>query len=448
MKTTLLHQGPFTLRNIRFEVLRGVSIDSRTIPEDHIFCALKGEHTDGHRFVAAALKNGALAALVNREYAASAAPDEALIICDDTYTGLVEMARIYAKTFTMPVFSLTGSVGKTSTRRMLSHILSATLRIAENPKNFNNHIGLPISILQMRGDEDLAILEMGSSGIGEIRNLCHIIQPQYGLITAIAPAHISGFGSIENIQKAKFELFDAVRDDGILFINADDERVSAYPADTRRRISYGITHPADLRFSVCDIDAAGRYTLSVDGRTFRLQSSGKGAAINACAAYTVAKTLGMDIHMIIRGLISFRPESGRGAIESWNGITLIDDTYNASPLSVKNAISMLSSMQTRGRKIMVFADMLEMGAETRTSHEEIGSIISGSDIDELLCYGSDTRYTVAAAREGKHKNAWHFDNKEKLADHLLSVIKPGDTVLFKGSRGEKVEEIISMIKGK
>ncbi|MBW6458867.1 MAG: UDP-N-acetylmuramoyl-tripeptide--D-alanyl-D-alanine ligase, partial [FCB group bacterium] len=348
----------------------------------------------------------------------------------------------------IPVLAIPGSVGKTSTRRLLSHILSGNMRIAENPKNFNNHIGLPISILQMRGDEDLAVLEMGSSGIGEIRDLCHIIQPQYGLITAIAPAHISGFGSVENIRKAKFELFDAVRDDGILFINADDDRVASYPADARRRVTYGMTRPADIQFSVRDIDASGCYTLAAENRTFRLQSSGKGAAINACAAYTAARTLGTDINTIIRGITTYRSEPGRGAIESWNGITLIDDTYNASPLSVRNAVSLLNSMRTSGRKIMVFADMLEMGADARSSHEEIGTCIAGSDIAELLCYGTESRYTVTAAREGGLKKTLHFDNKEKLADHLLSVIQPGDTVLFKGSRGEKVEDIISLMKGK
>ena len=446
MKTDILHRGPFTLRNIDISSFNGVSIDSRHIPGGHIFCALKGEHSDGHLYVFAALKNGATAALVNREYALTASPDEPLIIVEDTYKGLRDMAALYAKTFTMPVIAITGSAGKTSTRRLLSHVLRPHMRVAETLKNYNNHIGLPLSILQMTGDEDIAILEMGTASIGEIRDLCGIIQPHYGLITTIANAHMGGFGSIENVQKAKYELFDAVNRSGILFINQNDPRIAAYPQDMHKRVLYALENTADITLKIQSVDAEGCYILSTDGTPIHLQSIGKGAAMNATAVYAIAQTLGLEKDSIISQIETFQATAGRGKIEHWHDITFIDDTYNANPLSVKNAIDALKVMESSGRKIMVFADMLEMGIEAQSSHEDIAYAVADSDISHLLCYGKDSIYTVNKARELAVPSAQHFQNKNEVAKSLLSIIKPGDIVLFKGSRGMAVEDIISLIK--
>ncbi len=446
MKTNLLHQGPFTLRNVLAERIDGVSIDSRNIPEGYLFCALKGEHADGHSYVSSAIRNGAVAALVSRGYAETAPADEPLIIVEDTYAGLRDMAALYAKTLPMPVFAITGSAGKTSTRRLLAHVLRSRMTVAETAKNYNNHIGVPMTVLQIRGDEDIALIEMGTSGPGEIRDLCSVIPPHYGMITAIAHAHIGGFGSIENVQKAKYELFDALAPDGTLFINADDPRVSAYPQDGRKRISYGLENPADFAFIVAGIDAQGRYKLSYKGDTLQLRSMGKGAALNAVAAYAAARTLGLGQEEIFERIASFMPQAGRGKLEHWGDITLIDDTYNANPLSVKNAIDALVDMDTPGKKIMVFGDMLEMGPEARSSHEMIGEAIADSDISYLFCYGKDSVHTANKAREEGILTVRHFHSKRDLAGVLMTVIRAEDIILFKGSRGMAMEEIISLIK--
>ncbi len=446
MKTDILHRGPFTLRNIDISSFNGVSIDSRHIPQGHIFCALKGEHSDGHLYVFTALKNGAKAALVSREYALTAPPEEPLIIVDETYKGLRDMAALYAGTFSMPVIAITGSAGKTSTRRLLSHVLRPYMRVAETLKNYNNHIGLPLSILQMTGDEDIAILEMGTSGPGEIRDLCEIVQPHYGLITIIANAHIGGFGSIKNVQKAKYELFNAVDREGTLFINQDDPRIAAYPQDARKRVLYALENTADITLKIQSVDSRGRYILSADGTSIHLQSIGKGSAMNATAVYAIARTLGLEKNDIIEQIETFQVTAGRGKIEHWHDITIIDDTYNANPLSVKNAIGALKAMRSSGRKIMVFADMLEMGVEAQSSHEDIACAVADSDISHLLCYGRDSIYTVDKARKLAVPSAQHFQNKNEVAESLLSIIKSGDIVLFKGSRGMAVEDIISLIK--
>ncbi|MCF7833111.1 MAG: UDP-N-acetylmuramoyl-tripeptide--D-alanyl-D-alanine ligase [Candidatus Marinimicrobia bacterium] len=446
MKTTLLHHGSFTLRNVNITEFKGVSIDSRNIPEDHIFCALKGDHTDGHRFVAKALENGAVAALVNKNYATNAAKDESLIIVGDTYQGLIDMASLYAKELTMPILAITGSAGKTSTRRLISHILRKKMIVAETPKNFNNHIGLPLSILQMNGHEDIAVLEMGTSAIGEIRDLCKIVAPDHGMITSIAHAHIGGFGSIDNVQKAKFELLDAVKSEGTLFINNDDPRIANYPKDSRTRITYGLENPADIRLNIDNIDKNGCYTLSIDNLKIHLKSSGKGAALNAVAAYVFTMTMGMNALDIISAIESYEPSAGRGKMEIWNGITLIDDTYNANPFSVKNALDALRVMKSERNKLMVFGDMLEMGVEARSSHEAVGEIAADIGLSHLFCYGKDSQFTVSTAKTKGLGFAEHFETKKELAESLFSVIKPGDIILFKGSRGVAIEEIISLIK--
>jgi len=446
MKIETLHHGPFTLRNIEAKAFSGVSIDSRNIPAGHIFCALKGEHTDGHRFVSQALKNGAVAALVDKEYARHTHNKEALIIAEDTYQGLVDMASLYAKEMNMPVLAITGSAGKTSTRRLISHILKTSKSVAETPRNFNNHIGLPITILGMTGKEDIAVIEMGTSAIGEIRDLCKIISPDYGMITSIAHAHIGGFGSVDNVQIAKYELFDAVKKDGVLFINQDDPRVAAYPKDNRKRITYGLEHEADIKLNIENIDDQGRFVLSIGDKKIHLKSNGKGAALNAVAAYAFALTLGMKTSEIITGIESYEPSAGRGKTETWKGITFIDDTYNANPFSVRNAIEALKAMRTESKKLMVFGDMLEMGVEARSSHENMGRLIADAGISHLFCYGEDSRYTVESAKAGGIVFSEHYETKKDLAEALHSVLKPGDIVLFKGSRGVAIEDIISLIK--
>ena len=449
MKISLLeNHGSFTLRNVGITDFSGVSIDSREIPEGFIFCALKGEHTDGHSYVSQALKAGAKAALVNKNYAMTAGRDEALIIVDDTYKGLIDMATLFTTTLSYPILAITGSAGKTSTRSLIAYVLrQQKMKISETPKNFNNHIGLPISVLQMNERDEIAILEMGTSGMGEIRDLCKIAIPDYGIITSIAHAHIGGFGSIENVQKAKYELFDAVKENGILFINNDDPRVAAYPIDKRRRISYGIENKADFKFKIIDIDDMGKYTLGLNDKRIKLLSSGRGAAINAAAAYSFATTIGLDERETITAIEHFEPAEGRGKIEKWNGIVLIDDTYNANPFSVKNAIQALKNMRCSGKKHMVFGDMLEMGPEAVSSHVDIGHECLKAGISHLYCLGVDSKHTVKAAKKDGLVFAEHFDEKKDLSEALLAKIEPGDIVLFKGSRGIAVEKLITLIKG-
>lgn len=448
MKTALLHRGPFQLRNIGFAEFNGVSIDTRTLQKGDVFCALQGSRFDGHHFVDVAFKSGAYAAIVNREYAAKAAGDEALIIVDDTLKGLQDLARLYMQSLRIPAFALTGSAGKTSTRWLLSHVLRASRKIAETPGNFNNHIGLPLSILRIRGDEDLIVLEMGTAHLGEIRDLCGIVTPEYGLITSIGHAHIGGFGSIETVQKAKFELFDSIRKGGTLFINQNDARIRSYPDSVRhKRIRYGIDCFAHFSARLLSVDDDACYTIKIEDRPIRLKTPGPGAAQNAVAVYAVCRTLGLAEKSIIELMESFRPEPGRGRMEIWKDIKLIDDSYNANPLSVRNALSTMKRIRSSGRKMLVFADMLEMGAESQRSHKAVAEQALDAGIRHLFCYGKESFHTTVRAMELQMPYVKHFEDKHELAESLISISRPGDVILFKASRGMAVEEIIQIIKG-
>ncbi|MDD3965809.1 MAG: UDP-N-acetylmuramoyl-tripeptide--D-alanyl-D-alanine ligase [Candidatus Neomarinimicrobiota bacterium] len=448
MKTKILQQGPFELRNIEFAEFRGVSIDTRSIKKGEIFCALPGSRFDGHRFVKIALQYGAAAAMVSREYAATAAADEALIIVEDTLFGLQDLARLYIRSLKIPVFALTGSAGKTSTRRLLKHILSTSMKVAETPGNFNNRIGLPLSILGIRGDEDLVLLEMGTSHPGEIRDLCSIVTPDYGLITSIGHAHMGGFITIESVQKAKFELFESVRKGGTLFINQNDPRVRNFPDSVRHnRIRYGINCPAHFNAKLQSLDEHACHTLKIEENLIRLKTPGPGAAQNAVAAYAVCRTLGLPAAAILPQIESFRPEAGRGKMENWEGITLIDDSYNANPVSVKNALNTLKNIRCDGRKILVFADMLEMGEESRSSHSRVAEEALESGVQHLFCYGKESLFTLLRARQLNFTFAHYYEDKRVLAEDLKFLSRPDDVILFKASRGMAVEEIIQIMKG-
>lgn len=448
MKTALLHQGPFRLQNIGFAEFPSVSIDTRTLKAGEVFCALPGERFDGHRFVKIALKKGAAAAIVSERYAETAGSDEALIIVQDTLKGLQEMARIYAESLNIPKLAITGSAGKTSTRRLLKYVLSSQMKVAESPGNFNNHIGLPLAVLRIRGNEDIAILEMGTSHIGEISDLCKIARPDYGLITSIGHTHIGGLGSIENVQKAKFELFDSVKRGGTIFINQNDTRIRNYQNGMKhKRIRYGVDCPAHFNAKLLAPDDLGCYGLSIEGLSIRLKAPGPGAATNAMAVYTVARTLGMERKKAAEEIASFVPEPGRGYIEHWNNLILIDDSYNANPLSVKNALETLKNIRCSGRKVMVFADMLEMGKESERSHMAVADQAKNAGVKFLFTYGDESLFTVMRAMQIGIDYALHCKDKYDLAERLKIMTKAGDVILFKASRGMAVEEVIQIMKG-
>ncbi|RKY47833.1 MAG: hypothetical protein DRP86_07225 [Candidatus Neomarinimicrobiota bacterium] len=435
----------FTLHRINAKEFTRLSIDTREINPGDLFCALKGEKTDGHEFVDEAINKGAVAAMVSEKAVRQkpALKNYPLVICANTYQGLQELAQVHATHLSTKIIAVTGSAGKTSTRQLIAHVLSGAYEISQSRKNFNNEIGVPISVLDIRPETDYAVLEMGAGHVGDITKLCRIIRPDYALITSISEAHIEGFGSLKNVQKGKFELFDNTREDGTLFINLDDPLIAQYPDTDKKRITYSMKRDAAVTLQIFDIDSLGRYILDFQGTQIYLHSLGFGSAQNALAACAVAQTLDIPITQIKRKLEEFEPPAGRGNIINQDGITLVNDTYNANPLSVSMAIKTMHEMKPRGKRIFVLGDMLEMGGLSRLSHENIGAQIASSQIDYLFCYGPETLQTVKTARMLDMTNAIHFDTLESLINTLKTLQKEGDVIYVKGSRGMTMERVIN-----
>ncbi len=444
----IFDQQNVEFNNINFDNFYSISIDSREIKKGNIFCALNGENTNGHNYIKSAIENGAVAAIAERKEIKENVNllKYPLIIVDNSLETLQKAANNYGKIIKAKIFTITGSAGKTTTRNLISKVLGSSFSVTHSIKNYNNHIGLPLSILQVDKNDDFAVIEMGANHIGEIATLCKIIKPDYGLITSISKAHIEGFGSIENVQKAKFELFDSVDDNGIIFINNDDFRIKEYNNNDIKKVTYSIKSNADYELKIIDYDQFGRYTLEYMGKSIKLNSIGYGAAQNAAAALTVGKTFGLSTGAIIKQIQDFNTPQGRGNIINLNDYFIINDTYNANPLSTNLAIRSLNEMNSKGKTIMVLGDMLEMGELSESSHKNIGAQIAESKINYLFCYGENTKHTIESARQYDMMNAIHFDKKKSLAETLISLVKPNDIIYIKGSRGLKMETIIEKLK--
>lgn len=444
----IFDQQNVEFNNINFDNFYSISIDSREIKKGNIFCALNGENTNGHNYIKSAIENGAVAAIAERQEIKENVNllKYPLIIVDNSLETLQKAANNYGKIIKAKIFTITGSAGKTTTRNLISKVLGSSFSVTHSIKNYNNHIGLPLSILQVDKNDDFAVIEMGANHIGEIATLCKIIKPDYGLITSISKAHIEGFGSIENVQKAKFELFDSVDDNGIIFINNDDFRIKEYNNNDIKKVTYSIKSNADYELKIIDYDQFGRYTLEYMGKSIKLNSIGYGAAQNAAAALTVGKTFGLSTGAIIKQIQDFNTPQGRGNIINLNDYFIINDTYNANPLSTNLAIRSLNEMNSKGKTIMVLGDMLEMGELSESSHKNIGAQIAESKINYLFCYGENTKHTIESARQYDMMNAIHFDKKKSLAETLISLVKPNDIIYIKGSRGLKMETIIEKLK--
>ncbi len=443
----IANDSRFTLHRITAEAFTRISIDTREINRGDLFCALKGERTDGHEYVGEAIAKGAVAALVS-EKAVQKIPslkEYPLIICSDSFKGLQDLARLHASHLKTKIIAVTGSAGKTSTRQLIAHVLSDAYTVSQSRRNFNNEIGLPISILDIRPDAEFAVLEMGAGHVGDITSLCRIIRPDSALITSISEAHIEGFGSLKNVQKGKFELFDNTKEDGTLFINLDDSLIAEYPETAKRCVTYSMKRNAAITLTIFDIDSLGRYILDFNGIHIYLRSLGFGAAQNALAACAVAQSLNVPANQIKRKLEEFEPPAGRGNVINQDGITLVNDTYNANPLSVSMAIKTLNEMKPRGKRIFVLGDMLEMGDLSRLSHENIGAQIASSRIDYLFCYGPETLQTVKMARMLDMANAIHFDTLDSLTNTIKTLQKEGDTIYVKGSRGMAMERVVNYL---
>ncbi|MGE5319741.1 MAG: UDP-N-acetylmuramoyl-tripeptide--D-alanyl-D-alanine ligase [Hyphomicrobiaceae bacterium] len=423
------------------EVLR-VATDSRTIQPGDLFIALRGEKFDGGNFAAQALRQGAAGVVLDR----GQAPDVAAAIrVDDTRLALGKLAAAWRRRFALPVVAITGSNGKTTVKEMLAAILrveaGADAAVLHTEGNLNNDIGLPLMLLRLRAAHQYAALEMGMNHAGEIDYLTRLAAPDVALINNALSAHIGFLGSIENIARAKGEIFNGLSGAGIAVFNADDPHAWLWREANARRcvIDFGFRQPAAVRGHYQPRDFGSLLTLTLPNAVLdiTLRVPGEHNAMNALAAAAAAFALDVSHRSIVAGLSGFAGVKGRLQRKAaLHGSTFIDDTYNANPDSVKAALAVLA--QQAGKKILVLGDMGELGSDAAAMHAQIGLAARAAGVDRLLALGELTKETVRAFGAG----AMHFERIEELLAELENELSPSTVVLVKGSRFMQMERVV------
>ena len=418
--------------------LEGVTTDTRKNCAAKLFVALKGPNFDGHDYIEAAIKEDAAAVMVHRPYSGSLPA----VRVSNTSEALLELARAWREKYSIPTIGVTGSAGKTTVKEMLAAILSLTGQGVVTKGNLNNHIGVPLTLTRLGAGDDYAVIEMGMSNRGEISRLSKITRPSVAIITNAGSAHLDGLGSIDEVAKAKAEIFEGLQADGVAVINTDDPFADYWKevVGSTRQVSFGFSAESDVFVKLAEEALLGQKVLiALENRelSIALPLSGSHNALNAAAAVAAARALDVSFEHIVDGLESFKPISGRSNVLQVNGLTVIDDSYNANPLSMTAAVDMLVAQQAT-RRVVVLGDMAELGAGELEEHAALGRYIENRPISAVYAVGKLMESMVAVVGE----RAEHFGSKQLMLKCLRRELKPGDVVLIKGSRSAGMEEIV------
>ncbi len=425
-----------------------VTIDSRTVKEGCMYIAIKGDRFDGHDFAVQASESGAACVMVSHDVEGVKCP---VIKVPDTRRALIDLAAYYRAKKDIPVVGLTGSVGKTTTKEMVAAVLRKKFDVLATLGNLNNDIGLPRMCLQLEESHTAAVLEMGMNNLGEISLLTRTARPTVGIITNIGVAHIENLKSREGILQAKLEILEGMEKDAPLFLNADDDMLmSAKDRIENPVITYGIDNPADCTAkNIVQMDDGMEFTLCWKGEfvPVRIPAVGKHNVYNALAAYAVGRTLGLTGEQCVAGLEDYVPSGMRQKIVHRGGITIIEDCYNASPDSIKAAMSVLTSLKCTGRRIAVLGEMMELGSYGPEGHFQCGEWADKCGVDMLWAVGGENAacYIKGAAKLSAEGGTRLFADKESLAKALIDEVEEGDAVLFKASRSVQLEQVIEKL---
>ena len=455
------------IRNIRaigFEtasndILTGVSTDSRTTQAGDVFFAVRGERYDGHDFITKAIGSGAAVVVVDRKWADAngtmlVSIGVPRLVVEDTSIALGDLASHYRTKFDIPFIAIAGSNGKTTTKNMVSAVLGTKFKVLSTEGNLNNQIGVPQTLFRLSAEHEVAIVEIGTNHFGEIEYLSRILAPTHGVITNIGREHLEFFGSLEGVAKAESELLDSLRaNKGTFFLNKDDTHLTKRVGKSKglKKITFGFRASAtEFKGSILGFDEAGCVRLSVRPRgkkpfEFRLNVPGEQNAKNALAASAIGSAMKVSTRNIIKALNGFSSAGKRSEVIRLNGLTILNDSYNANPDSVLAALKTLRSMKVKGRRIAVLGDMLELGKSAEREHQSIGKAMAQFRVDCLFTYGHFSKITNDAA---KVKVKSHFADKVLLAEQVADFVSGGDALLVKGSRGMKMEEVVAHLEQK
>ncbi|MBX7042296.1 MAG: UDP-N-acetylmuramoyl-tripeptide--D-alanyl-D-alanine ligase [Ignavibacteria bacterium] len=437
---------------------KSAKIDSRAVKKGDLFFAIKGENSDGHDFVGDAFRRKAGAAVVDIRWMKKHGRDHsnfALFGVDDTVSALGELARIHRTRYDVPVLCIGGANGKTTTKDLVSAVLATKYRVLKTEGNLNNHLGLPMTLLNLNKEHKFCVLEVGCSHFGEIRYLCGIADPDAGLVTNIGKEHLEFFKDLNGVAKAEFELYDFLKSktDAVSFFNLDDSYIRKYsksiPHERKCTYSYGFEPDVKGTFKGYGKDLQPRFEVTAKGKSFEVQVStfGKHSIYNGLAAAAVGNHFGIPKAMIRKALKTFTPTSSkRMELLRHNGMLIINDSYNSNPDSVKMGLETMMEAGVSGERHAVLGDMLELGKASTEEHSRIGRIARKLGVRNLYTFGKESLATFRGAKGVS--NNFHFESKEDLAEMLRRRIGKGDLVYVKGSRGMKMEEIVNSITGK
>jgi UDP-N-acetylmuramoyl-tripeptide--D-alanyl-D-alanine ligase len=430
---------------------QGYSIDSRSIKPGELFFAVKGERLDGHDYVEAALEKRAVAAVVRTDQLQRYPDKTRLLPVNDTLVALQTLATAVRRVWGKPLVGVTGSAGKTTTKEAIAHVLGSRLRVLKSEGNFNNHFGLPLMLLKLEPEHDVAVIEMGMSHAGEIRALAKIAQPEIGVVTNVAPVHLEFFDSLAGIARAKYELIESLPPSGTAVLNADDEYVSQFGRGFKGKvISYGTAATADVRAeNVQSRGAEGSEfeVVTAGGRErAHLPLVGEHNVLNALAAVSVALARGMKVSEAIAALATLAPADKRGQVLQLGNITVINDCYNSNPKALHAMVDALAAMKAR-RRIVVAGEMLELGPAGEEMHRTAGRHVAEKKIEILLGVRGLAQSMIEGARDAGGRGEF-VATPEEAGEWLARETRDGDVVLLKASRGVKLEKALDTWKAR
>jgi UDP-N-acetylmuramoyl-tripeptide--D-alanyl-D-alanine ligase len=431
-------------------VAMGYSIDSRTLNAGDLFIAIAGERFDGHNYVQAALEKGAVGAIVEAGKKADGDPLRLLQV-EDSLKALQLLGAAARRLWGKPLLAVTGSAGKTTTKEILAHILSTRFRVMKSSGNLNNHIGLPLQLLKLEAEHDLAVVEMGMNHAGEIRALGALAHHDLAVVTTVAPVHLEFFGSLAEIARAKYEIIETLHSGGVAVLNADDDYVCQFGRDFKGKVvRFGIKRAADVSAHNIKLNGAegSAFELLVGsvGEPVTFPLVGEHNIYNALAAAAAAMERGISPSQAAAALSSIAPPDKRGQVMHLNGATIINDCYNSNPRALEAMIDTLASMKAE-RRILVVGEMLELGPTAEALHRECGKHAAEKKIDMVIGVRGMAR-AVAEAACGSGTQAQFVETPEQAGEWLARNLRSGDAVLLKASRGVKLERALDMLQDK
>jgi UDP-N-acetylmuramoyl-tripeptide--D-alanyl-D-alanine ligase len=431
-------------------IVKGISINSKVLQPGELFLAVVGERHDAHTFIAQALAAGAVAVCVRADRKVTVPPGPAVIEVTDTHEALGRLARAHRLKFSIPVIAVTGSAGKTTTKEMVSCVLEARFRVLKNEGTLNNHFGVPLTLLKLNSDHQVMVIELGSNRPGDIRWLTWVCRPEVVIITNIGESHLALLRSAREVCREKWEIVRGISKEGTVILNHDDPwlRKQAQKLRGKKLVTFGLLEKNDYQAQEISIQTSRTISFRVNHRhPFTLKTPVAANVLNALAAVACGRCLGIPYTHLQRRLAGLVFQGNRQAIKRTSDYWIIDDTYNANPVSMRSALQTLGDLRRKGRKVLVCGDMLELGAQAPELHWEMGRLAAERGVDVVLTFGSLSRYLGEGARKTNPQvAAYHSLTRRRMHQRIQDICQPGDTILVKGSRGMQMELTVAFLQ--